>query len=254
MIADKKVYAVILAAGSGSRMGSSEKKQFIELGGKPLFYYSFEAFAAHQAVDGVVMVTAESDISYMKDLLFAALDESDRDRAYMMAKLKNIVAGGSERYESVRNALGFLKMGFDDSNAAEKSVILVHDGARPFVDKELIDRVLNKALTGAVIPVVPVKDTIKQLDRRGNVKGTPDRASLCAVQTPQGFPFEMLCSAYEKQRLNEISGKAEAVITDDAMLVEHYLKERVMTVEGDYHNIKLTTEEDLLLAELYLGS
>lgn len=252
MFKDKKVYAVLLAAGNGTRMGKEEKKQFLEMKGKPLFYYAFETFSAHPAVDGVILVTAESDIFYMKELLMAALQESEKDTAYMMDKLKTIVPGGIERYDSVRNAMSYLDNAKQCDQMKEDSIVLIHDGARPFVSAEIIDRVLEKAVDNAVVPAVAVKDTICVADGEGKVESTLDRSKLYAVQTPQGFPYPLLRAAYEKWEAEKNAGKSELKVTDDAMLVEHYLKRKTCFVEGSYKNMKLTTEEDLLLSEYYL--
>lgn len=252
MIKNKKVYAVVLAAGSGKRMGTTEKKQFLELHGKPLFYYAFEAFSMHPSVDGVVMVTAEEDIPYMRELLLAALEESDHDGAYMMDQMKGFVAGGRERSDSVQNALRYLQTGLRNTGSAEESIVLIHDGARPFIGKDIIDNVLSEAAECAVIPAVPVKDTVRVVNREGVATATPERASLYAVQTPQGFPLSMLCRAYAGLDAEKEAGREIPPFTDDAMLVERYLKGKLKVVEGSYRNIKITTEEDLLLAELYL--
>lgn len=254
MIKNRKVYAVILAAGSGKRMGTTEKKQFLELHGKPLFYYAFEAFSMHPSVDGVVMVTAEEDIPYMRELLLAALEESSHDGAYMMDRMKGFVAGGRERSDSVRNALHYLKTGLRNTDGAEESVVLIHDGARPFIEQSVVDNVLTEAAEHAVIPAVPVKDTVRVVNQEGEVTETPERSSLYAVQTPQGFPLSMLCRAYAGLDEEREAGEGIPVLTDDAMLVERYLKEKLKVVEGSYRNMKITTEEDLLLAELYLRS
>ncbi len=250
MLGNRKVYAVILAAGSGKRMQSSEKKQFLEFNGKPLFYYSFEKFSLHPSVDGVMLVTAEEDIPHMKELLMTSVDESNEDRAVIMDKFKGYVSGGKERYHSVANALKYLKQGLKDAGITEDPIVLIHDAARPFIDASVIDRVLSKASADAVIPAVPVKDTIRVVNKYQEVTATPARSTLIAVQTPQGFPFSMLYHAYEELEKEEESGALHLEITDDAMVAEHYAGTKIKVVEGSYNNMKITTPEDVLLAEL----
>lgn len=206
--------AIILAGGSSTRMGGINK-QFIEIDGIPVIIKSALAFEECDDVTDIVIAARESDIAEIKKL-------SER---YNISKLRQIVKGGNSRTESAKNAF----------SAAEKTdIILVHDGARPFVSEEVIVRVIDTAVKyGASVPVIPVKDTIKESDG-GFVTSTPDRSRLFAAQTPQGFTHSIY---------SEIVGY-EGEATDDAGIAEA-LGYKVRITEGDERNIKLTTPEDI---------
>lgn len=209
-----KTTALILSGGSSSRMKGTDK-QFALIGGVPVIAKSLLAFQDSEEVDDIIVAAKEEGIGKIK-----ALSEE-----YGITKLRAVVKGGKSRTESAFNAF----------KAAEKcDIIFVHDGARPFVDDSLIERVKKGAVEyGCAVPVIPVKDTIK-VTENGFVKSTPDRSTLSAVQTPQGFRYEI----YEKI----ISEDAEA--TDDSGLAEK-MGYRVRTVEGSEKNIKITVPEDL---------
>ena len=216
--------AVIVAAGSASRMGGIDKVM-ADLGGEPMILRTVRAFQNCDAIASIVIVTREDLIRPISDLC--------RD----MKKVAAVVAGGKSRQESVHLGLNALPKG--------TKLAAVHDGARPLVSWQVIDRVVRAANTyGAAAPAIPVKDTIKVV-QGGLVKETPDRSSLMAVQTPQVFDFDLLRGALRKA---EEDG---AQVTDDCSAVER-TGMRIKIVEGDERNLKVTTPMDLKIAELLL--
>ena len=216
--------AVIVAAGSATRMGGIDKVM-ADLGGEPMIVRTVRAFQNCEAIASIVIVTREDLIRPISDLC--------RD----MKKVAAVVAGGKSRQESVHLGLNALPKG--------TKLAAVHDGARPLVSWQVIDRVVRAANTyGAAAPAIPVKDTIKVV-QGGLVKETPDRSSLMAVQTPQVFDFDLLRGALRKE---EEDG---AQVTDDCSAVER-TGMRIKIVEGDERNLKVTTPMDLKIAELLL--
>ena len=216
--------AVIVAAGSATRMGGIDKVM-ANLGGEPMIARTVRAFQNCDAITSIVIVTREDLIRPISDLC--------RD----MKKVAAVVAGGKSRQESVHLGLNALPKG--------TKLAAVHDGARPLVSWQVIDRVVRAANTyGAAAPAIPVKDTIKVVEGR-LVKETPDRSSLMAVQTPQVFDFDLLRGALRKA---EEDG---AQVTDDCSAVER-TGMRIKIVEGDERNLKVTTPMDLKIAELLL--
>lgn len=224
----KECYAVVLAAGSGRRMGGDVAKQYRILYGKPVLYYSLKAFEKSN-IAGIVLVVSEDMREYV---------QKEVVEKYHINKIKAIVAGGRERQDSVKAGIMILP---------KDSYVLVHDGARPFVTLELIQRMIDEVqVKKACIPAVPVKDTIKQV-RNGEIAATLERAGLYAAQTPQAFATILLQEAFQKAE--EMLSPLQ--VTDDAMLVEEVLGRKVAVVEGDYRNIKLTTAEDFLIAQAF---
>ncbi len=223
-----KVSALIPAAGKGKRMRSDINKQFILLKNKPVLLHSLEVFDRHPAVSEIVVIAAEEEI----DLLQHELIQKGGFR-----KTIKVVAGGKERQDSVYNGL----------QAIEASgLVIIHDGARPFLTLELLNRVIAEAEKyDAVIVGMPVKDTIKVVDASNFINETPDRDKLWLVQTPQAFKYDLLRKAHQKAKLEGYYG------TDDAMLIER-LGTRVKMIEGSYENIKITTPEDLIIGEAIL--
>ncbi len=214
--------AVIVAAGSSTRMGMD--KVMLPLCGVPVIVHSIRAFQQAPSVGEVVVVTREDLIAPIAELC----------REYGLNKVSKVIRGGASRTESVR--LGTLEA------AADAAVLAVHDGARPLVTVEVIERTVTKALeANAAAPAVPVKDTVK-VAVDGVVQSTPDRATLFAVQTPQIFEASLLRAALQKA-LDD-----NAAVTDDCSAVER-LGMKVVLVPGDEQNIKLTTATDLVLAE-----
>ena len=220
----KKCGAVIVAAGSASRMGGIDKVM-APLHGEPMIVRSVRTFQSCDAVSEIVIVTREDLIRPISDLC----------RGFL--KVKAVVVGGSSRQESVHLGLNAL--------SEDVKLAAVHDGARPLVTWQVVDRVIRAALTyGAAAPSIPVKDTIKVV--KGGVSvATPDRATLQAVQTPQVFDFDLLRGALKKAE------EDKAQVTDDCSAVER-LGMNVRMVEGDERNLKVTTPMDLKIAELLL--
>ena len=221
----EKYTAIVLAGGSGKRMGLSVKKQYIEICNKPLLYYSVHAFEKSD-VDEIVLVVTPGDENYVKKEIV---------EKYGFKKISAIVPGGKERYNSVYEGL----------KVTRGDYVLIHDGARAFVTKEIIRRAMDGAKEyGACVVGMPVKDTIKVADGDGYVKDTPERSSLWMVQTPQAFSYPLVKDAYEKVLAKDATG-----VTDDAMVVELATDQKVKLIEGSYDNIKVTTIDDLDVAE-----
>lgn len=217
------VGVVIPAAGQGKRMGTKESKQFLFLHDQPVLLHTLRIFETHPEVREIVVVTRENEMERVISLIEQA----------GLKKVVRVTVGGKERQESVYRGLRCLKTEW----------VLVHDAVRPFVSHEAISRLLTAArMHGAAILAVPVKDTVKHVDPAGIVEMTPDRNRLWAVQTPQAFRTELLREAHEQ------AAGQESTATDDSMLVE-LLGIDVRVVEGEYTNIKLTTPDDLVLAE-----
>ena len=212
---------VIVAAGTGSRMNMGINKQFIKLEGKEIIAYPIEKFYNNSNIEDIVVVVKEDESEFFKKEI---LDK------YNFKNVK-IAYGGKERQDSVYNGLKLLDEKCD--------VVLIHDGARPFVSDKIIDKSIEEAKEHKAIVVgVPVKDTIKVIDNDKNIVDTPNRSVLWAVQTPQTFDYNILIDAYKDAFKNKFYG------TDDAMLVER-IGYKVKMLEGSYNNIKITTQEDL---------
>ncbi len=220
--------AILLAAGSGSRMGLDVKKQYLELFGKPLIYYALDTFEKSK-VDEVVLVVSPGDERYVK---------SEIVDAYGFKKVSAVVPGGKERYHSVYEGL----------KSCHGDYVLIHDGARAFVTEDIIRRAMEDVVsTKANVAAVPVKDTIKLADEKGFVSDTIDRSRAWSVQTPQSFSLPIVKGAYEKALAGDTTG-----ITDDAMIVERMTDYKVKFIRGSYDNIKVTTVEDIALGEIIL--
>ncbi len=223
---------LVPAAGMGRRMGASINKQYLQLGGRPVLAHTLELFERHPAIRSIYPIIPADEIEFFKEKILPDCG---------LTKLGEIVPGGQERQDSVRNGLQQLQV----SGIKPDSVVLVHDGVRPLFNPGLIANLIDTAvLRGGAVIGVPVKDTIKEIEDE-LIVGTPQRSRLWQVQTPQAFRFELLFSAYQKAAADDFSG------TDDASLVER-LGARVVMVEGDYRNIKITTPEDLIVAEALL--
>lgn len=212
---------VIVAAGTGSRMKMGINKQFIKLEGKEIIAYTIEKFYNNSNIEDIVVVVKEDESEFFKKEI---LDK------YNFKNIK-IAYGGKERQDSVYNGLKLLDKKCD--------VVLIHDGARPFVSDKIIYNCIEEVKEHKAIVVgVPVKDTIKVIDNDKNIVDTPNRSVLWAVQTPQTFDYNILIDAYKDAFKSGFYG------TDDAMLVER-IGYKVKMVEGSYNNIKITTQEDL---------
>ena len=224
--------AVVLAAGKGSRMGTEESKQFLHIGGVPVVVCALTAFQESPLIDEIILVTAREQIDRCREMA----------GRYGLDKVVQVIAGGRERYESVWNALKLIK----SREGAE--YVFIHDGARPFVDLDIIERAfLGAEKWGAAVVGMPVKDTIKQVDHERIITDSPDRSFLWQAQTPQVFRLSLIEEAFERQMEEDCSQ-----ITDDAMVVQRQTGVRACMVEGSYENIKITTPEDMCVAEAFL--
>lgn len=220
------IYVVVTAAGSGRRLGTETPKQYLSLAGKPLLVHSLELLNSHDEISGIILVVA------------AGWEEEGRflARKYGITKLVAVVTGGAKRQESVYQGLLAVP-----ENAA---IVLIHDAARPFLSSELVSRMIAAARrTGAAVPAIQLKDTVKVADPSGLVQESLERSRLVAVQTPQSFIMQVILPAHKKAVEDGFTG------TDDAMLVER-LGLPVELVPGEERNIKITTLMDLKLAEL----
>ncbi len=229
-----KVVAIVPAAGIGKRFSPDGKKLLRLLDGKPVIIRTLEVLQSAAEIAEIVPVVKEEEL-----ISFAELIEEQGIR-----KIKQVVAGGKERQDSVYNGL--------KSVADDNKIVLIHDGGRPFVDTDMISRAIRAVdgCDGAVV-AVPVKDTIKEAESEQSdtdwpiVRRTLDRSVLYAIQTPQVFPYSVIMNAHEKAQAEKFIG------TDDAALVERY-GGKVRIAEGSYSNIKITTPEDLTIAEALL--
>lgn len=225
----ERITAIVLAAGSGKRMNSTVHKQYMMLAGKPVLYYALKAFS-DSAVTDIVLVTGAGETAYC---------EREIIDKYKIDKVRAIVEGGRERYHSVHAGL---------KAAVGSDYVLIHDGARPLVTEDIIARSIETAKAcGACVVGMPVKDTIKVVGADGFAKETPERKSLWQVQTPQSFFYPLIADAYEK-----VVASGDDTVTDDAMVLERVTGQQIRVIEGSYRNIKITTPEDLLVAEAYL--
>ena len=225
----QKYAAIVLAAGSGKRMNSQVHKQYLIIQDRPVLYYSLKEFE-DSAVDEIVLVVGKGEEKFCRKEI---VDK------YGISKVKAIVEGGKERYHSVFEGL---------KQTSDADYVLIHDGARPFVNQDIIRRCMQEVQKyQACVVGMPVKDTIKIADEGGYAKQTPDRKNVWMIQTPQTFSYALIYGAYEEMLKTE-----DAAITDDAMVLERTKGKKSKLIEGSYRNIKITTPEDLLIANVYL--
>lgn len=225
----QKYTAIVLAAGSGKRMNSKVHKQYLIIQDRPVLYYSLKAFE-DSAVDEIVLVVGKGEEKFCRKEI---VDK------YGISKVKAIVEGGKERYHSVLEGL---------KQTSDADYVLIHDGARPFVNQDIIRRCMQEVQKyQACVVGMPVKDTIKIADEEGYAKQTPDRKNVWMIQTPQTFSYALIYEAYEEMLKTE-----DTAITDDAMVLERIKGKKSKLIEGSYRNIKITTPEDLLIANVYL--
>ncbi|MCC2255050.1 2-C-methyl-D-erythritol 4-phosphate cytidylyltransferase [Ruminococcus sp. CLA-AA-H200] len=229
-MAEKKYCtAIVLAAGSGRRMGTKVHKQYLILKGKPVLYYSLKTFQDSGRIDEIILVTGSGEEEFCR---------REITEKFGITKVKKIIPGGAERYHSVWNGLKETKPGY----------VFIHDGARPFVTDEMIQRAYDCVRENrACVAGMPSKDTVKIVDEAGTVVETPDRKRVWQVQTPQVFETELVKKAYSM-----LMEKDDISVTDDAMVVEQMLGLPVRLFEGSYQNIKITTPEDLDIADVFL--
>ncbi len=225
-----KTTAIIVAAGKGLRMGSNTGKQFLPIGGRTILSRTLHVFDQSPSVDRIIVAVAGTEMSYVQDHILAPLN---------LSKKTELVAGGQHRQASVYHGL---------CRVSEKDgIVLIHDGVRPFIQpKQIADVILAARETGACILAVPVTDTLKETDQNNRIRSTLDRQTVWAAQTPQAFQFSVIWKAHQAANQSGYVG------TDDAQLVER-LGLPVMVVPGSRFNIKITTPEDLILAEALLA-
>ncbi|AFS79313.1 2-C-methyl-D-erythritol 4-phosphate cytidylyltransferase IspD [Gottschalkia acidurici 9a] len=223
------ISVIVVAAGMGKRMRSSINKQYLLLKDRPILSYTIDKFENNQYVDEIIIVTREEEIEYcMANVI----------ERYKFKKVKGVIPGGNERQDSVYNGLKKVN--------PKCNIVLIHDGVRPFIRDSDINKMIEKTMTHkACVVGVKVKDTIKVVDSENNIVDTPDRNTLWAVHTPQCFSYELILKAHERCKEEGL------LVTDDSMLVEK-LGGKVKMIEGNYDNIKITTPEDLYIAESIL--
>lgn len=227
----EKTTAIILAGGQGKRMNSAVAKQYLLLEGKPVLYYSIQAFQ-NSEVDEIIIVTQQGEEQYVNDAIVTP---------YQFDKVKKIVAGGKERYHSVFNGLKAINC---------TNYVLIHDGARPFINSTVIhDSIQCVKKKKACVVGVQTKDTIKIVNNDQIVVDTPNRSDVWLVQTPQAFEYNLIRHAYEM-----LMQQKEITVTDDAMVMEKMLHYPIHMVQGSYDNIKITTPEDIGFAESIIRS
>ena len=270
----KRCTAVVLAAGSGRRMHAATAKQFMELSGKPLIWYSLHAVERSEIIDDCILVTGEADISYVWTEIVGK---------YGFKKVTDVIAGVSERYASVGNAMRYIAEGRQPVPNRE-GYVFIHDGARPFLTEEILQNTYDAVCRyGACVAAVPSKDTVKIADEQGFAVSTPDRRLVWNIQTPQVFETKLITAAYGELeqallRLSEqgddrrelsgcgvdgpgingpngdsqMPGSQGIAVTDDASVVELFTDHKVRLTFGSYENIKITTPEDIRTAEGFL--
>lgn len=222
-----KITAIVPSAGKGKRFKSREKKPFANLNKKPVLSYALTTLQSSPLIKDIVLVMDKSLLKVAKRLV----------RRYSITKAKHIIEGGKTRTASVKRGLRCVDK--------DTSLVLIHDGVRPFVSKEIVEKTIAAALKfGASVSAVPVRATIKVSGKDSFVKYTPPRDNLWEIQTPQVFKRVLIEDAYKKVKSNQR-------FTDDALLIENIGK-KVKIVKGDYRNIKITTTEDIKIAEALL--
>lgn len=221
-----KYTAVVLAGGAGKRMNSDVPKQYLELNGKPILAHSLIAFQ-NSDVDDIIVVCKAGDEDYIR---------REYVEKYNINKVSAICVGGKERYNSVYNGL---------KACVDSDYVLIHDGARPYVSKDIIKRNMEEVVKyQAVVTAVVATDTIKIADEDGFVVTTPIRKNCYAMQTPQTFEYKLIFEAYDKY-INALEAGEKIQVTDDAQVMELYMNKRVKLIEGEYTNIKITNPSDM---------
>jgi len=230
-----KFAAIVLSAGVGSRMKSDIPKQYMDLAGKPVIYYSLKAFE-DAGFSSIVLVCGKDDVDYCRTEIV---------EKHQLKGVTAVVPGGKERYHSVYEGLKEVK---------DAEYVFIHDGARPMIDQATIARLKEAVVKEeAAVAGMPVKDTIKIVDEEAYVSDTPERQYVWQVQTPQCFAFSIIYEAYKSVIQDEEEGWTIPKITDDAMVLEYATDHEVKMIEADYRNIKITTPEDLAIVSLFLS-
>jgi 2-C-methyl-D-erythritol 4-phosphate cytidylyltransferase len=221
-----RTLAIILAGGAGKRMGAATNKQFLLIGNKPIIVHTLQTFEDCRSVDGIYLVVNQKDLPLIQEEIL---------ETYRFNKVMKVVIGGRLRQDSVRNGLEAIEKPCD--------IVVIHDGARPFIAPTFIEKgIFLMEMFDAVIPALPVKDTVKVVSKEGFVSKTLERNSLWHVQTPQTFKYELIMKAYRDGMAKKLYGY------DDATFIEH-LGKKVKVIEGSPYNIKITTPEDLIIAQ-----
>lgn len=224
----EKNAAIVLAAGKGTRMGSDIPKQFLNIQDKPVLYYSLKVFQDSPLISEIILVIGKEWQEYCREKIL---------KPYGISKVVKMVEGGQERYDSVYAGL---------SACGQCDYVFIHDGARPFITEEILERCMDSVLENkACVVGMPSKDTIKIADDEKNIVSTPVRRNVWIIQTPQVFSYDLIRTAYEEMLIRGMEG-----ITDDAMVVEAAKQCKVKLVEGSYENIKITTPEDIKIAQI----
>lgn len=234
--------AIVLAAGSGKRMNSTVAKQYLMLKDKPVIWYALNTFEQSAIVDNVILVVGNGEVEYCSKSIV---------EEYGFTKVRAVIEGGAERYLSVWEGLKWIEA---HSEATEQEIVFIHDGARPFVTEAIIKDTYEAAGEyGACVAGMPVKDTIKIADGDAFAVQTPNRRTVWMVQTPQVFERGLITDAYGQlvSQLEHLK-KQGIEITDDAMVVETMKGRKVKLVSTSYENIKITTPEDMKIAESFL--
>lgn len=220
--------AIILASGKSTRMNNNTNKLFLKLNDVEIITYTISTFQNNENINNIIVVTSHDNINDINSL----------KEVYNWSKISNVVEGGQERQHSVYNGLKSINPPSDCDN-----IVVIHDGARPFISSQVISNSIQEAVvSGGCIVAVPIKDTIKICDENNNIISTPNRKDIWLAQTPQTFKYDIILKAHEESQKNDFLG------TDDASLLEH-LNIPVKTILGDYNNIKITTQEDLIIAK-----
>jgi 2-C-methyl-D-erythritol 4-phosphate cytidylyltransferase len=228
---NQMISAIVVAAGKGKRMGGDSPKQYLPLVNRPILCHTLAAIHSCGSIDRIILVLAEQDYSFCRENILAPLDLEEKVQ---------LVPGGETRQESVYNGL----QSIEENNG----IVVIHDGVRPFVRPEEIEACITSAAeSGACILGIPVHNTLKQVDATGHIKKTTPRNSVWQAQTPQCFQLSLIKKAHVAAKRDGYSG------SDDALLVER-LGKPVNIIDGSRYNIKITTQEDLLLARAVIGS
>ncbi|WP_341472796.1 2-C-methyl-D-erythritol 4-phosphate cytidylyltransferase [Anaerophilus nitritogenes] len=229
MLRDHFISVIIAAAGQGKRMNQNVNKQYINLLGKPILVHTLEVFEKSNFIDEIIVVTHPQEMNYCTKNIISF---------YNFKKVKKVISGGAERQDSIYNGLQEID--------EKSSIVVIHDGARPFIKQENILQSIYEAIKYKAVGVgVPVKDTIKVVDEDQIIESTPNRKFLWAIQTPQVFCHDLLIKAHKKAMQDQYIG------TDDTVLVER-MGQNVKMLMGSYENIKITTPEDLYIGEAIL--
>lgn len=235
MVKRMKTTAIVLSAGRGKRMNSDVSKQYLMLREKPIIYYALKAFE-DSFVDEIILVVGAGDEEFVREQIV---------EKYSFQKVRKIVVGGKERYHSVYNGI--------KETSTDTDYIFIHDGARPFVNDAILERAYDAVKEyKACVVGMPVKDTIKIADEDGFASTTPKRSLVWMIQTPQVFSYELVHDCYTNLINKEGDLLKQGIqVTDDAMVVETFSNQKVKLVEGSYENIKITTPEDLQVADSF---